>query len=294
MHQDIKKDFVLLRILPPAMHPYILLARLDRPVGIWLLLLPSLWALALVANGYGFDFGAVVLFGVGAVIMRSAGCVVNDLWDRNLDKEVERTRGRPLAAGDVSICGALVFLCALLALGLLVLLKFNLVTILLGLLVVPLIVAYPLMKRVTWWPQAFLGLVFNFGALMGWSAAAGVVSLQALFLYVAGVLWTLAYDTIYAHQDLEDDAVIGVKSTARLFGDRSAFYVRTFYAGSFGFACLAVQGFGFVLLIPAGVYAARLLQNWQPSDPQSCLRVFQQSRNYGLLLLVGFIIIALF
>lgn len=291
--QDIKSDSALLNIFPEWARPYAVLARVDRPVGIWLLLLPALWAIIGAGKGHGFDFSVLVLFAIGAVIMRSAGCVINDLWDRKLDAKVERTATRPLVAGDVSTRNAVLFLCGLLALGLLILLQFNIITILIGLLSVPLILVYPLMKRLTWWPQAFLGLVFNFGALMGWSAVAGIIELPALFLYAAGLFWTMAYDTIYAHQDLEDDIAIGVKSTARLFGERSKIYVRNFYALSFGLSCLAIGGYSFILLVPAGLYAARLLKSWDQDDPHSCLRSFQRSQIYGFLVLAGFLLAAI-
>jgi 4-hydroxybenzoate polyprenyltransferase len=186
--------------------PYALLMRLDRPIGWWLLLLPGWWAIALAGGGVqglsGWDWTMLVLFFFGAIIMRGAGCIVNDLWDRDLDAKVERTKARPLASGEVQIWQACAFLAVLLFLGLLILLATDsAVAFWLGLLSLSFIVAYPYMKRITWWPQAFLGLTFNFGVPMGWAAATGFLSWPALFLYAGAFFWTLGYDTIYAHQD---------------------------------------------------------------------------------------------
>ena len=293
MYNDIKRDSRLLRILPARWRPYAVLARVDRPAGTWLLLLPGLWAIMLAGGGV-IDVRAMALFAIGALVMRSAGCVINDLWDRRLDAQVERTRARPLASGEISRWAGFVFLFVLLLAGLLILLQFNALTIMLGMASLPLVVLYPLMKRVTWWPQAFLGLVFNFGALMGWSAVAGTVGWQALCLYAGGILWTLAYDTIYAHQDIEDDALVGIRSTARLFGERSRYFVCGFYAASW-LAAVPVTGLaGAAFLLPAAGYAAWMLQQWDEVQPQSCLRTFQRSRNYGLLLLAGFVADILF
>ena len=283
MHQDIKSHSIILQTLPAEWRSYAVLARFDRPVGIWLLWLPCLWGIVLA----GGSLAAAILFGIGALVMRSAGCVVNDLWDRKLDAQVERTRARPLASGELSVWQALWFLLVLLVSGLLILLQFNGLTVMLGFLSVPFIAFYPLMKRVTWWPQAFLGLVFNFGALMGYAAVAGSLDWRAWALYGSGILWTLAYDTIYAHQDAEDDALIGVKSTARLFGVRSPYFVYGFYAASWILAALAVDPYGFLFVLPAGLYAVWLLRDWQMDAPQSCLRVFQRSCDYGVLVLVG-------
>lgn len=295
MYNDIKRDSLFLRILPKPARPFGVLARLDRPAGIWLLLLPALWAIVLAgySDGGFVDFRIVALFAVGALVMRSAGCVINDLWDCRLDARVERTRLRPLASGELSRLQGLVFLFVLLLVGLIILLQLNALTIALGVLSLPLVVLYPLMKRVTWWPQAFLGLVFNFGALMGWAAVAGVIGWQALCLYAGGILWTLAYDTIYAHQDIEDDALIGVRSTARLFGGKSPYFVYSFYAASWFLIMLAVLPvagwLGGAFLLPAAGYAVRVLKRWDSAQPESCLRAFQSSRNYGLLVLAGFI-----
>lgn len=281
---------------PAGLRPYVLLARLDRPIGVWLLLLPALWAIVMAAGGVhqmnAQDWGIVLLFVVGAVVMRAAGCVVNDLWDRKLDQKVERTRVRPLASGAVSVRGAVVFLGVLLLAGFIILLQMNLVTIALGILSLPLIAAYPLMKRFTWWPQAFLGLTFNFGALMGWAALTGIVELPALLLYVSGILWTLGYDTVYAHQDMEDDMMAGIKSTALKFGQNSRKWVAVFYAGSWFFlasAAIAAPSLDYAphFLLPAAAHLFLQVRKWDVNDQKSALRTFKSNLVYGVLVLLG-------
>lgn len=298
MATDIRKSHPVYTRTPPAWHPYVALARLDRPIGTWLLLLPCWWALALGANGWeGFArfkiWEFALLFAIGALVMRGAGCVINDLWDRDLDAAVERTRVRPLPAGEVTIRQAMMFLGALLGIGLLVLLQFNGLTILLGVLSLGLVVTYPLMKRVTWWPQAFLGLTFNWGALMGWSAMEAGLSLAPLILYAGGLFWTLAYDTIYAHQDKEDDALAGIKSTARLFGRFSKLWVGVFFfiaLGLFMVAKVYVSGIGYGLVLWAlpAAHAVWQLRRWHMDDAASSLAMFRANRDLGLLLLLFF------
>lgn len=293
-HTDIKMEGWIGRYSPAFLRPYILLMRLDRPIGIWLLLLSGWWAIVLSAGGIaamtGREWGIFALFGVGAVVMRGAGCVINDLWDRDLDRQVERTRLRPLAYGAVSPRGAMVFLAGLLCCGLLILLQMNFVTVLLGFISVPLIVAYPLMKRVTWWPQAFLGLTFNFGALMGWSAVTGVVELPALLLYCGGIFWTLGYDTIYAHQDREDDMLAGIKSTALRLGARSKMWVTGFYAAAWICFALAAGASGFLFLIPAGLHLFWQITTWNPDGAESSLKIFRSNRDFGLLVLTSLLL----
>lgn len=290
-HQDIKPKASIIEILPEKAKPYGILARLDRPIGIWLLLIPGLWALVLASPAGMVPVSHIVLFTIGAVVMRAAGCVINDLWDRELDQAVERTRTRPIASGDISAKQGLAFLSALLICGLIILMQFNLTTIILGVLSLPLIIAYPLMKRITWWPQAFLGITFNFGALMGWTAITGHLSWQPFALYASGILWTLAYDTIYAHQDKEDDALIGIKSTARLFAENSPLYIYSFYGASWLISTLASGSYiGAALMLPAGVFAVWMLKRWQPDNHASSLLTFKQSKIYGLLILLGFIL----
>ena len=288
MHTDIKREGWIKKLLPPVLRPYAALARLDRLIGIWLLLLPGWWAVLLAAGGGTRMDGAAwkifALFGIGAVVMRAAGCVVNDLWDRDLDKQVGRTSLRPLAAGEVTVREAVLFLALLLCIGLIVLLQFNALTILLGVLSLPLIAVYPLMKRFTWWPQLFLGFTFNFGALMGWSAVTGSLDLPALLLYAGGIFWTLGYDTVYAHQDKEDDALAGIKSTALLFGEKSRGYVAAFFCIAYVLLFTASQS---LFLIPAALHLAWQLYAWKPDDAESSLRIFKSNRDFGILVLLG-------
>ena len=282
------------RLLPRGARPYAYLMRLDRPIGAWLLLLPGWWAIMLAGGGglRGTDWGLMVLFGIGAVIMRGAGCVVNDMWDRDLDRMVERTRGRPLAAGTVSWRQALLFTGVLAGAGFLILIQMSTLAIILGVLTLPLIISYPLMKRVTWWPQAFLGITFNAGALIGWAAVTGHLSMAAWVLYGAGILWTLAYDTVYAHQDKDDDALVGIRSTARLFGTAGEKWVAGFYAVSWVgvLAAFLLAGAGWlscVLLVVPALYAFLQIRVWRMDDPASSLMVFRASRDYGLLVLLA-------
>jgi 4-hydroxybenzoate polyprenyltransferase len=272
--------------LPERVRPFAVLARWDRPIGSWLLLLPGWWALALAPGGP--DLALVALFGIGAVAMRGAGCVINDLIDRDLDARVERTRHRPLASGQLSIAQALGFLALQLLVGLLVLLAFNRFAILVALASVPLIVIYPLMKRITWWPQAFLGITFNWGALAGWAAATGTLAAPALLLYAAGFFWTLGYDTIYAHQDKADDALIGVRSSARRLGAATSRWLWVFYALTLGLlaAAGAAAGIGpgfYLLLVAVGAHFAWQVRTLEIDDPASCLRRFRSNRELGLL-----------
>lgn len=295
IHSDIKQNGWFQTFLPEKWQPFFILARLDRPIGVWLLLLPGLWSIVLASGGVS-GLGAhgwylMALFCLGAVAMRAAGCVINDLWDRDLDSQVERTRQRPLASGVLSVKQALKFLLFLLFIGLCVLMQMNSMTIVLGFACVPLIILYPLMKRVTWWPQAFLGLTFNFSALMGWSAVSGQVGEPALWLYLGGIFWTLGYDTIYAHQDKEDDALVGIKSTALKFGERSWQWVAGFYGAAF--VCLLFSGVeagvgyrGLTLFILVFVYGLYKLKLWDMNDPASSLETFKSSRNLGILILL--------
>lgn len=293
-HTDINHKGWIFR-LPVSWHPYLVLMRLDRPIGTWLLLLPGWWSIALGAGGWltmnAADAWLFLLFGVGAVVMRGAGCVVNDLWDRDFDRAVERTRARPLASGAVSAKQALSFLAVLLLVGFSILVQLPMVAILLGILTLPLIVSYPLMKRVTWWPQFFLGITFNFGALMGWAAVTGVVSLPAVLIYSGGILWTLGYDTIYAHQDKDDDALIGVRSTARKFGAASKAWVAGFYVAAFVLMTLGflIGGVGLsgVLLLAGALHLVWQVKAWNMNDPASSLKVFKSNRDFGLILLLA-------
>ncbi len=291
MHTDIKPESWFISHLPALLRPYAVLARIDRPIGIWLLLLPGWWSVMLASGGAGqmsgHDWKIFFLFGLGAIVMRGAGCVVNDLWDRNLDKKVERTRVRPIASGAVSVKQASGFLIVLLVIGFAILMQMNLLTIFLGIVSLPLIAVYPLMKRFTWWPQAFLGITFNFGALMGWSAVTGEISGAALLLYVGGIFWTLAYDTIYAHQDIEDDALAGIKSTARLFGDKSKDIVITFFGLTYVLVSASIGDIGFGLMLPALAHIIWQSRKWNPESTKSSLRIFKSNRDFGFLILLA-------
>lgn len=283
--------------LPETWRPYAVLMRLDRPIGWWLLLLPGWWGIMLGANGitgmYFHDYVLMILFLIGAVIMRGAGCIINDLWDRDLDKQVERTKNRPLASGQISIVRAVIFLCALLYTAFIILLQTSGITIFLGILSLIFVGAYPFMKRITWWPQAFLGLTFNFGALMGWGAATHHLGWEPLFLYAAGFFWTMGYDTIYAHQDAADDELVGIKSTALLFGERSKFWVRRFYIAAIVLIALSswLAGSGLIslalLIIPA-IHLMRQISYWNLYDAENSLYIFKSNRNFGLLVLLSF------
>lgn len=241
--QDTQGQNPLMRLVPQRFHPQAQLARLDRPIGTWLLFWPCFWGMALAGadiNAYP-PLGFIALFALGAIVMRGAGCTFNDIVDREIDAKVARTALRPLPSGRISLFGAWVFLVAQAFVGLLVLVQFNLFTIGLGMASLVLVALYPFMKRVTYWPQFFLGLTLNWGALVGYTAITGTLAPAAIALYAAGLFWTLGYDTIYAHQDREDDALIGVRSTALLFGRHTALALIVFYAASL--ACLALAGY---------------------------------------------------
>lgn len=287
-HTDIASGDWIDRFLPSWVRPYARLMRLDRPIGTWLLLWPCVWSASLAApQGAGPDLRHLLFFALGAIIMRGAGCVVNDLCDRDIDPKVERTAVRPLAAGNVKPWGAFVFLIALLLVGLAILLQFNGLTVWIGIASLPLVFAYPLAKRVTNWPQFVLGLTFNWGALLGWSAARGEIGAGAMLLYAAGVFWTLGYDTIYAHQDKRDDALIGVKSLALHLSDKSPLWIAFFYAvffvllGTAGAAADVGLFFYPALLLPVA-HAVWQLGTWNMADPANCLMRFKSNRDFGL------------
>ena len=302
---DIAPESWSLRAAPAPVVPYLKLARIDRPIGTWLLLFPCWWALAMALESTSGlsatswrDWWPAVFFAIGSLVMRSAGCTINDLADREFDAKVARTATRPLPSGQISPFQALCFLGALLAVGLVILLQFNAFTIGLGVASLGLVVTYPFMKRITYWPQAWLGLTFNWGALMGWSAVTGGLATAPLLLYAAGIFWTLGYDTIYAHQDKEDDALVGVKSTALRFGEHTKLWLTLFYglAVAFFAASGAVLGLGFAFFIAVAVIAGHFL--WQTltldiDDPQGCLRRFRSNRFIGWLLLFGILATAL-
>ena len=288
-------------LAPPWSRPYLRLARLDRPIGSWLLLMPCWWS-ATLAAGIARDLSrlpiVIALFFVGAFVMRGAGCTWNDITDRDLDARVERTRSRPIPAGQVSVPKAVVFLLVQALIGLAVLLQFNRVAVATGIASLGIVAIYPFMKRITFWPQAVLGLAFSWGALMGLAVILGRIDTTALFLYAGSIAWVIGYDTIYAHQDAEDDALIGVKSTARLFGERTRQALIVFYVLAvvlIGFA-IHLAGAGLPAWVGLAAFAAHLA--WQIArlkidDPALCLRVFKSNRDAGLLLFAGLLVDAL-
>jgi 4-hydroxybenzoate polyprenyltransferase len=283
------------RLLPQGLKPYARLARLERPTGWWLLVLPGWWALCLAQVSQGGGLPSVklmLLFLVGAIIMRGAGCTLNDIADREIDAQVARTRSRPLPSRQVSVIDAVLFLMMLLALGLIVLLQLNQFSIMLGAASLLLVALYPFMKRVTYWPQLVLGLAFNWGALLGFAAATGEVGLAGLSLYVGGVCWTLAYDTIYAHQDKEDDALIGMKSTALKLGSATKPWLALFFFLALALIDIAGILAGATAIFHLGVALAgahALWQLWQldTENPWSCLQSFRSNRNFGFLIFAG-------
>jgi 4-hydroxybenzoate polyprenyltransferase len=273
--------------LPAGWAPYVLLARLDRPIGAWLLFLPGLWSILLARASGGHTAMLIALFLIGAILMRSAGCVVNDMWDRDMDRQVTRTALRPLAAGTLRMRHAALFLAGLLGASLCILLTLNRTAQFLGVSSLVLVALYPLAKRVTWWPQLMLGLTFGWGAPMGYAAASGHLDAASGLLYLAAITWILGYDTIYAHQDREDDALVGVRSTARLFGERSHSFLAVCYAatilllvGAGGLAGLSLW-FDAALTIPAALLW-RQVARLDIHDPGLCLKLFQANRDVGL------------
>ena len=289
---DIARNDWVDRLLPSAARPYARLMRLDRPIGTWLLLLPCWWGLALGWQATGKALPVLdllwlyVLFSVGATVMRGAGCTINDLWDREFDRKVARTMDRPIASGAISVKQAFAFLGLQLGAGLLILLQLNETCWLLGVLVLLLVVTYPLFKRITYWPQFVLGLTFNWGALMGWAAVTGDIQLANSVLYLAGIVWTLGYDTIYAHQDKEDDVLIGVKSSALALGARTVPFLWIVYpltlAGIAASGALIGLGWPFYLVLAAaGAQLVWQIRTIDIDDPKGCLLRFQSNRYFG-------------
>ena len=284
---------------PSSAKPYLRLMRADRPVGVWLLFIPCLWGASLaLATGETTLFTTLkhaALFAVGAFVMRSAGCAYNDIIDKDIDAKVARTALRPIPAGQITLKQAWTSLILLSFVGFIVLIQFNWVTIAVGMASLGLVGAYPFMKRITWWPQAWLGLTFNWGALVGFSAAADRVSLPAMLIYCAGVSWTLGYDTVYAHQDKEDDALIGVKSSARALGDKT----RPALAGFYGVCVLLFLIIGalinahpayYVSLIPAGMHFIWQVRQFDDADNAGLLKIFKSNKIAGLLLLLPLLV----
>ena len=277
---------------PAAWQPYLLLARLDRPIGIWLLFLPGAWGILLARASWHETARLLVLFAIGSVVMRAAGCIVNDMWDRDLDRRVSRTAGRPLAADMLDFRQALVFLASLLTLGLGVLLQLNRLCWELGVASLLLVALYPLAKRITWWPQLVMGFTFGFGAPMGYAAVTGHIDAAWFAIYGAAIFWDLGFDTIYGFQDIEDDALAGVKSTSRRFAHMPRAFIGTSYA--LALVLLALAGwfgeaggaFWPALLLPAALLGWQVAQ-LQPSRPAECLRLFRLNRETGLAIAVA-------
>jgi 4-hydroxybenzoate polyprenyltransferase len=286
------------RFAPAALVPYLRLARADRPIGFFLLALPCFWSMSLAGRSIGEaypDLWLLSLFAVGALVMRGAGCTYNDLIDRDIDAQVARTRGRPLPSGQVTPRAAFIFMVVLCLIGLAVLLSFNSDTIWLGFGVLPIVALYPFVKRFSHWPQAVLGLAFNWGALLGWPAVLGRLDWPAIVLYAGAVAWTIGYDTIYAHQDREDDDLIGLKSTALRFGPATKAWLAFLYAIAWlaitAAGIMAHAGTAFLL----GMMAAAAQLVWQVStldidDPENCLERFRSNRDFGVIVLAAILI----
>jgi 4-hydroxybenzoate polyprenyltransferase len=286
----------LIGALPAPMRPFAALMRIDRPIGTWLLFWPCAWSVALA--GVGGRWSLFALFAIGAFMMRSAGCAYNDIVDRDLDARVERTASRPLASGRVSVRAAWVLVALLSLVGLCVLLMLPLIAQLIALGSLVLVAAYPFMKRITWWPQAWLGLVFSWGALVGWPAVTGEFAVPALLLWLGSVMWVIGYDTLYAVQDIEDDALAGIKSSARALGDQARLGVGICYALAllgWGAAIWAIrpQSLALLALLPAALHLARQVARVDPADGAKALALFRSNRFTGLLLFAGFLVIGL-
>ena len=282
--------------LPPRLRPFASLMRLDRPIGTWLLYWPCAWSVALAGVGGRWDL--FLWFALGAFATRSAGCVYNDIVDRDLDKSVERTRLRPLASGRVSLRSAWVLMALLCLIGIAVLLQLNRVASIAAIVSVAPVAAYPFMKRITWWPQAWLGLVFSWGALVGWPAVTGRLDWPALLLWFGSISWVIGYDTLYAIQDIEDDALVGVKSSARRLGDKAPLGIGIFYAVAlllWGAAIWRVRPdwLAVAALAPAALHLANQALRTDPKDGELALRLFRSNRTCGLLVFLAMLVVGL-
>ncbi|MBR0552883.1 4-hydroxybenzoate octaprenyltransferase [Stakelama marina] len=282
-------------MLPARLRPYALLARFDRPIGWWLLFWPGAWAIAL-SGGAISRWGLLLWFLAGAIAMRGAGCTYNDIVDRDLDRQVERTRSRPLASGAVSLKAAWAWLAMLCLVGLVVLLQLNLVAAAIAVGSLALVAAYPFMKRITWWPQAWLGLVFSWAALVGWAAVTGAMSVAGILIYAGSIFWVIGYDTIYALQDVEDDALVGVRSSARALGRAVRPGVAIFYllAILFWGAALWVvrpDPVALLALLPGALHLVWQVVTLKPQDGASALRRFRSNRDAGLLIFAAFLVV---
>ena len=282
--------------LPPRLRPFASLMRLDRPIGTWLLYWPCAWSVALAGVGGRWDL--FLWFALGAFAMRSAGCVYNDIVDRDLDKKIERTRLRPLASGRVTLESAWLLVVSLCLIGLLVVLQLNLTAAIVALASIVPVAAYPFMKRITWWPQAWLGLVFSWGALVGWPAVMGRPGLPALLIWFGSIAWVIGYDTLYAIQDIEDDALVGVKSSARRLGEKAPVGVAIFYLIAVLFWAAAVWSvrpdwIALLALGPAALHLAIQAVRADPEDGELALRLFRSNRTCGLLVFLAMLVVGL-
>ncbi|WP_279100409.1 4-hydroxybenzoate octaprenyltransferase [Bartonella apis] len=303
---DAPSDHWVYRLLPRSLWPYAQLARWDRPIGWKLLMWPCFWSLILAMDAKGFSSEThpypvalaiwyLFLFFIGAVAMRGAGCTWNDLVDQKIDNKVERTRSRPLPSGQVSRLQAKIFMGLQCLVGLIVLVEFNLFSIILGISSLVVVAIYPFMKRVTDWPQFFLGLAFNWGALMGWATIYGRLDFAPLSLYFGSVLWTIGYDTIYAHQDKEDDAIVGVHSTARLFGEKTKSALVFLYSGFLVLSLIAfllagVPAFAYLGLLLAAIHMIYQIITINIDNNSECLRLFKSNSTVGCLIFLGLVL----
>lgn len=286
------------RYAPRAILPYLRLARVDRPIGFWLLAMPCFWSVALADRYSGAEFPDVVmlaLFALGAFVMRAAGCTYNDILDRDIDQGVARTRSRPLPSGQVSVREAVTFMIALCLVGFLVLVSFNGLTILLGLLILPVVALYPLVKRFSYWPQAVLGLAFSWGAMMGYAAVTDAVDWSPILLYCGSVAWVIGYDTIYSHQDREDDALLGLKSTALRFGKNTRAWLALFYG--LAWICITLAGLAaqaetlfLIGMVVAGGHLFWQVATLDINDPDNCLVRFRANRDFGAIVFAAILI----
>jgi 4-hydroxybenzoate polyprenyltransferase len=282
--------------LPPRLRPYASLIRLDRPIGSWLLYWPCAWSVALAGVGDRWDL--FLWLALGAFAMRSAGCVYNDVVDRDLDRKVERTRLRPLASGRVSLRSAWLLIAGLSLAGLLVVLQLNLTAAVVAIASLAPVAVYPFMKRITWWPQAWLGIVFSWGALVGWPAVTGSLSWTPFLLWFGSIAWVIGYDTLYAIQDIEDDALVGVKSSARRLGGQAPLGIAIFYLSAlllWGSAIWSVRPdwLALLALLPAAVHLANQALRADPGDGELALRLFRSNRGCGLLVFLGMLAVGL-
>ena len=304
LHTDIKAHGWWQR-LPVEWHPFIYLARLDRPIGWWLLLLPGWWSISLGAPSLNIMLWMMVLFLIGAIVTRAAGCIINDMWDRRLDQLIVRTSARPLAAGTISMTQAAVFLLALGLIGLFVLTQLPRIAIYIGLAAIPLVVLYPLAKRVTWFPQFVLGVTFSWGVLLGWAAVtASLPPFPIILIYAGSVFWVFGYDTIYAIQDMEDDRTVGIKSSALAFDSRIRLGTGTAYAIAIGLIATGLfmlkhYGFppvmlGWVGLAGMAINLGMQIYTIRIDNAELALNLFKSNRNAGLFLVAGLMLDRLF